>query len=307
MKKFHKEILVTESEWKNRLDSYLERKLKHLEAESLRDEPFEEFFKTGDLAKFIENCIAEGSDPARGWGFVFSCNPNRDYVLLKRNIKYFWDWLLEDLDAHLPKGSVLEREGEDRKTIYFGIHINDLGTVNSSVLDPVCAAKLFLWVYGEEFEPTRTFPMSFGQCGWTPIIEVNPVERFTDMISLIGTYLFYRTEIRYRQSLALVDYWLSIIPHLQDLRIFDTEPHEDSELDYPRRQWVVRAFFANLAGYDVYEEYDELPHNDPELERYIKNRLAETDMPDSYYRLLEYIVEHKEKSCDNLDDDDDDE
>jgi hypothetical protein len=304
MKKFHKEILVTESEWKNRLDSYLERKLKHLEAESLRDEPFEEFFKTGDLAKFIENCIAEGSDPARGWGFVFACNPNRDYVLLKRNIKYFWDWLLEDLDAHLPKGSVFEREGEDRKTIYFGIHINDLGTVNSSVLDPVCAAKLFLWVYGEEFEPTRTFPISFGQCGWTPIIEVNPVERFTNIISLLRNYLYEDDPtLEYRQCLALVDYWFSIIPHLKDLRIFDTVLHEDRDAGYPRRQRVVRAFLAYLAGYDVYGEHDELPHTDPELEEYIKNRLAETEMPVPYYRLLEYIEEHKENSL-GYDDDD---
>jgi hypothetical protein len=304
MKKFHKEILVTESEWQNRLDSYLESELKLLEAESLKDEPFEEFFKTGDLAKFIENCIAEGSDPERGWAFLFRCNPNRDCELLKRNIKYFWDWVFEDLDSRLPKSLV--NKGVDEIAYTFNRRIHFLGTVNSPVLDPACAAKLFLWVYGEEFEPTRTFPMSFGQCGWTPQIEVNPVVRFADMTALIDSYLFDGSDLEYRQSLALVDYWLSIIPHLQDLRIFDIEMHEDQDKDYPRRQWVVRAFFANLAGYDVYEEYDELPHNDPELERYIKNRLAETDMPDSYYRLLEYIEEHKEKSCDNLDDDDDD-
>jgi hypothetical protein len=306
MKKFSKKIVVTESEWKERLDSYSARELRELEVESLRDEPFEEFFKSGNLENFINNCIVEGSDPLRGWIYIFTCNPNRDFELLKNNIKLFWDWVLEDGGEHLSKIPV--DKGEDRKTSIFEIGIDTLGTVNSLVLDPVCAAKLFLWVYGEEFEPVRSFPVSFGRGKneWTPQIEVNAVERFADMAALFGSYLFDGdddVDITDRQSLALVDYWFSIIPHLNDLRIFDTEMHVDLKLEYPRRQSVVRAFFARLSGYDVYQEYDELPHNDPEMERYIKNRLAETEMPDSYCRLLEYIEEHKEKSCDNLDED----
>jgi hypothetical protein len=302
MKKFDKEIVVTEEEWQAKLAAYLVSELRELEAEGLEDKPFETFFKTGDMSKFIADCIAEGSNPDRGWMYVFQCNPNRDFELIKNNIKIYWDWLLEDDNEHFVNYTAMK--GKDGITGTFDLYINSLGTVNSPVLDPVCAAKLFLWVYGEEFEPLRNYPMSFGPSEWTPQIEVNSVVRFADMTALIDSYLFGGSDLVDRQSLALVDYWLSIIPHLQDLRIFDTEAHVDSELDYPRRQWVVRGFFANLAGYDVYEEYDELPHNDPELERYIKSRFAEIDMPDSYYRLLEYIEEHKEKSCDNLEDDD---
>jgi hypothetical protein len=298
VKKFEKAIVVTKAEWKATLDAYLERELSELAAEDMQDKPFEAFFKSGDMAKYIDDCIAEGSNPACGYGLIFRCNPNRDFELIKNNIKLLWDWIFIDVDKRLPKGPV--KEGKDRKASFFLDWIDTLGTVNSPILDPVCAAKLFLWVYGEEFEPIRTFPMSFGKSGWAPQIEVNPVVRFADMTSLISSYLFDGSDIEYRQSLALVDYWLSIIPHLTDLRVFDTKLHEDRVMEYPRRQRVVRAFFANLAGYDVYEEYDELPHNDPELEQYIKVRLAEIEMPDLYYRMLEYIDEHKEKSLDNL-------
>lgn len=302
MKKFEKAIVVTEAEWQATLDAYLERELRELAAEDMQDKPFEAFFKTGDMERFIEDCIAEGSNPERGWGFVFTCNPNRDFELLKRNIKIYWDQVLESVDTYFKNYPLIE--GMDRRTSVFVDTLGYLGTVNSPILDPVCAAKLFLWVYGEEFEPLRTFPMSFGKNGWAPQIDVDPDVRFIEMTSLIDAYLFDRPAIKYRQSLALVDYWFSIIPHLTDLRIFDTEMHVDNELDYPRIQWVVRAFFAHLANYDVDEEYDELPHNDPELEQYIKSRLSQTNMPDPYYRLLAYIEEHREHCCDNLFDDD---
>jgi hypothetical protein len=296
MQKFDKQIVVSKTEWNERLDTYLERELGFLRAESLTDESFEKFFKTGDLAKFIEDCLTEGSNPARGWEFVFACNPNRDYELLISNLKHFWDWLLDDPDTYLPEGSVREEEGKDRKTSLFNLYIRSLGTVNSPVLDPECAAKLFLWVYGEEFEPRRSFPISLGKSEWNPQIEVDPVVMFTNLMALIDRYLFDGSSIEYKQSLALIDYWFSIIPHLEDHRIFDTVAHKDSDKDYPRRQQIVYAFFAHLSGYDVDEEYDTLPHLDPGLEQYIKDRFSEIEMPESYYRMLEFIDKHKEDS-----------
>jgi hypothetical protein len=85
VKKFEKAIVVTEAEWKATLDAYLERELSELAAEDMQDKPFEAFFKTGNMERFIGDCIAEGSNPERGWGFVFTCNPNRDFELLKQN------------------------------------------------------------------------------------------------------------------------------------------------------------------------------------------------------------------------------
>jgi len=144
--------------------------------------------------------------------------------------------------------------------------------------------------------------MPLGRIEWKPVIKAEPDDMFLKIMELIGSYLFEEEKkIKYRQAILLIDYWFSTITLLQDLRVFDTFLHEGEVdgkgVEFYKKQWSVRCFLANLLGYNVWsEEVEVLPHNDPKLELYIKDKLVTMEMPTEYYRLVEFIHEHKEYS-----------
>lgn len=300
MKSFKKDIVVTEQEWNRFQAEFWQQELDAWAQEGYHDPKREQFYVSGNLKVFLEASLAEGR--AASWGWVLTCNPSRDFDHLLENIQHFWDWVLADSENRLPNRS----DGRTKADIqsYFEAPIIRLGGRGSSVLDPLCSARLFLMAYGEIFESERIFPMSFGQGKWQPVVKAEPQKQFFTIMSSLEHYLFDPAfDILERQCLMLLDYWFSTIPLLSDTRIFDTVLHHDIKLADRRRlshkQMNVRSLLAGLSGYAVWQERgSKLIHKDPELEEYVRERLAAIEMVPEYYRLLDFIRKHKDNSLD---------
>lgn len=308
MKKFKRDIVVTEQEWqqclKERADSIRGRNKEVLVAEGIESPEYDlDFLSTGDIKKYFDEVTADGRCPS--FGQVLACNPSRDFERLLHNIQYYWDWVLVDPENRLP----WQPGGRTKvdKQSYFSAAMSRLGGNVSYVLDPVSSVKLFLMAFGERFESKRTFPLAFGPDRWKPIVKADPEQKFLGILVALESYLFGTSfEIANRQCLMLLEYWFSTIPHLPDLRIFDLKLHVDIRSPDGSRlspkQKTVRNFLAGLHGYVAYKEQSStLVHNDPELEEYVRERLVAMNMPPEYHRLVGFVNEHKENCLDPFD------
>lgn len=308
MKEFKRDIVVTEQEWQKCLKDEADRIRRYNNetwvAEGLNPPEHElHFLSTGDIKQYLEEAVASGDGAS--FGEVLACNPSRNFENLLHNIQYYWDWVLADPLGRLP----FEIGGRTKvdKQDYFYNAMSRLGGNASFVLDPLCSAKLFLLTFGERFESERTFPLVFGPDRWQPVLKPDPEQKFLGIMIALESYLFGTDfKIANRQCLILLDYWFSTIPFLSDLRIFDLPLHVDirfpDRTKLSQKQKAVRNLLAGLNGYVAYEERgNTLAHNDPELEEYVRERLAAMNMPPEYHRLVEFVNEHKENCLDPFD------
>ena len=305
MNTIEKTIIVTEQEWQERRKAVWQRELESwarsraLDPDYDGDPALEDFFWTGNIERFIHAKVKQSDTPGRFWGWVLKAEPTRNYEALVRNIKNFWEWVLEDPSERLPNNSKLEKMPALE---LFEKPIQRLGGVNTPILDPVCSVRLFKECYGETFQAETVFPYPLGKEGWQPVLRSEPEDRFLKLSSSLNGYLFFQERgIHYRQCLAVLNHLFSTIPLLPDRRIFHTYLYEDEgEEGYEKglvgKQYAIRGFLANLYDYNVYHEdgLEAVPHNDPELEALIKEKFNAL-MPDEYHGLIEFIHRHKEE------------
>ena len=296
MVKYSKSVVVTDEEWDLCVKTDWQKNLDMWEEEEFEgDKEYEHFFHSGNFEKYIDECISVGRKPVVGLSYIFYCNPNRDFELFINNFIAYWNWVLAIPEDRLPTSNGVDVL--DKVDVLEGM-IKIVGGVHTPFLDPVCSVKLFKMIYGEIYQKENIFPFSLGPDNWQPTITVDPYFMFSRMLSSIQYYLFEpNCAIGHRQCIELIGYWFSVVPLVQDERLYDTVFYDDSDGDFERRQRQVRCFLANLHNYNVWEcEMLVLPHNDPEMEDYIKYKLSTLDMPKNYYKLLDFIHKHKEES-----------
>ena len=286
----NKRLTVTESDWKQYLSDRWEAKVKRLNEEDLTVEQAEEnFFWSGDVNAYIDEATRDG-EPVF-WQWVINYNPTRDFELLKTNIQTYWEWVLAAPQERLPRSIKV-----DDIESYFAQSFQWLATSSSPIKDPLNAARMFELVYGTEFKSENVYPVAFGENNWQPVIYRNGTEMFVNLLSMLRSYLFEQEEDMYcRQATAHVDYWFSTIPHIDDLRIFDTKLHKKERIGDNIRllalQKSVRRFIAAFEGIDVWDE-GEVYISDPELFAEIKQKMSEAQWPAEYHRLVEFVKQH---------------
>jgi len=287
-----KALILSDEQWQELLKQKWERVSANCEDEE--DLILEKFYWSGDLGTYIEQCVDEKRLPL--WGDVVQCNPNRSMAVAQSNIQQFWAWVLEDPQNRMPDTPSMDI-GD-----YFNEPVLRLGQQNSYVLDPNLNADLFKWIFGYEYRKETIFPLTLGAAKWQPTINVDAETKFMQLSILLNNYLFSGegkpTPAEHLATL-MVDYWLSIIPQLDNLRCFDIDVNDDMSADgeicIAEWQGYLRGLFAGLNGYDVlFEERDELIVHDQVLHDYINEQIAVMDMPEQYNRFMKLIHKHKE-------------
>ena len=149
------------------------------------------------------------------------------------------------------------------------------------------------------------FPCSLGKDDWQPESSVSLSDKAIDVLSKLSRYLFGDDKSYYFSHIVVA------LPYVKYLREVDPEYFNRTLLeDIPSAivlppeprvvsrsgQERIRAILGNLQGYkNCFNEYEgPLRHNDPEVEQQVRDILEELDMPEEYYKLLEFIHENKE-------------
>jgi hypothetical protein len=270
---------------------------------------YKKFYMTGNVHQLIEDALAENLLPGMYYRDIFSSNPSRKMSTIKENLSIFWSWILEDPAERMPNkiggGAIPLKETLEsafRKTI------DALGLPHSNFDDPVIEAEMFTEVFGKTFEANRTVVFQLGDTRLELAIEVDPNDMFFRLLNKLNNYLF---DDEYRMKsysiLEVIDYWFSLFPHITEHRIFDTflyEYEDEDEVmflgcDLYRAQWAIRTFFGQMLGYNIYyEEQEELLHNDVDFEQYVREKLAQIDMPENFHKLILFIHKHKHECLD---------
>jgi hypothetical protein len=287
----NKRLVVAEDDWQKYLTDYWQAEVKSYQEEDLTVAQAEEhFYWSGDVNTYIEEATRDATPVS--WHFVASYNPTRDFELLRANIKTYWEWVLVAPEDRLPRSvKVADIDA------YFIQPLHWLGTLSSPIRDPLNAAKMFELVYGTEFKPENAYPEAFGKDNWQPIIRCNATEMFIRLMGGIDSYLFNsESNMLDKQLTAHVDYWLSTIPYIDDLRIFDTKLYKKERigLDNERLfslQKSVRRFIASFEGIDVWDEGG-VHISDAEFYAEVKDKMSKAQWPDEYHRLVEFIKQH---------------
>lgn len=287
----NKRLVVSEDDWQQFLADYWQAEVKSYQEEDLTVEQAKEnFFWSGDVNTYIEEATRDGIPVF--WQLVIANNPSRDFELLKSNIKTYWEWVLVAPEERLPRSVEV-----DEIDTYFANSFQNLGKLSSPIKDPLNAAKMFELVYGAEFKPENVYPEAFGKDNWQPVICFSAMSMFVNLLRLLKGYLFDpESKMLHKQATAHIDYWLSTIPHIDDLRIFDTKLHKKVRIEFDNErlfalQKNVRGFIASLEGIDEWGE-GEVYISDPELFAEVKQKMSKAQWPDEYHRLVEFVKQH---------------
>ena len=147
-----------------------------------------------------------------------------------------------------------------------------------------------------------TFPFSLGEDDWTPKSKVIEQDLAVRVLRRVCRYLFEieSESIQYAHTKLALPFVAKNINKI-DAKYFDTvlltRPYKTY---YGKKinsagQELMRSYIANLQGHKTdFEDYDgPLIHNDIEVEAELKNIFDSAEMPKEYYKLLEFIDEHK--------------
>jgi len=254
---------------------------------------FKTYNITGDVEAYIQSGVSlRGSD-------VLYRSPLLNLDDLLPQLKCYWDWVAEDPENHC-------HEYEKSKSIdeRFTSIFQEL--VRGGERFPVGLLEdLFFWVYGKTYEPERQFPMTFGPNQWRPKLDFDIDFMCSSLQSGIRRYLMgYNLHSRDKAIAtfykSVIDYFLSIYPYMStDIYSLELYPQNYSEngvsINKSGYQIATRWFIAGLHNIlTLYEDDDgitELVIHDQETMDYLKAGLAKLNMPDEYYRLVDFVKE----------------
>lgn len=163
----------------------------------------------------------------------------------------------------------------------------------------------FLWIYGDSYQPGRTFPTPLGQDNWQP--ELSGYETVCARIMQgIRDYLFKPDlppeeelgAFRYQKA-EYSRYLMSLLPHM-DVDFFSRKRFERSYVNKrgisiePWIQNSIRSLFIGLLGYNVpfIPKRDQPYCRDPEMAEFLKTQIFELDLPDYFDSFIEFIHKH---------------
>jgi len=259
--------------------------------------PYRDYFFTGDICAAIEN------GAYTDFGTMLFWSPANNLDDLKNIFIYYWKWFFSD---------------DDNIKIYQGYKFEGPDEYLNSVLlqiagwnyyqPPKLMAELFFWVFGEQYNESRLFPIPLGENKWQPKIEVKSHVLAIFILRGVRGYLFsYDKETIFQKYQFLVGYLLSVFQFIEP-RVYFLGRMKDNEVDVLLNhtdQKIMRWFVANLEGISTKREVrnnnGEIPHNDIETEEILRKGLSKLDLPEGYHQLVDFVREHDEECLSHFD------
>lgn len=239
---------------------------------------------------------------------VFFIGDEASLDALKHRLRVFTEWVMQDPEFRGTPAIDFKNEislAERFSRIFYSLFHDFSAFFTNEIWQEV-----FLWIYGEKFDPNRQFPMTFGAEQWRP--ELWPQDNtafyldnhYFNILSNVDRYFFISSEDEYdyyARYQPLVRYLLPLLPKLNKAcyrieRFKNFEKDQNGNVvNYNGWQAMIRRFIAHMHGiYDSYELEDNglpIPPRDPELLAYFKQEFAKLDMPTEYYSLEKFVLE----------------
>jgi hypothetical protein len=321
-RKFESRYKISNEIWQEHVKNKVNRRKKEIadhlvstgeDAELINGYDCQFSFKlTGDIQTYFDTVIANGHNPH--WNAVAHSYPRKDFDQYLENVKYFWNWFLEDSENRYPSG---QSHPEPKLETYFWKSSFYGSLPLLSVREPEANLRLFSMIYGETFTPEIEFPIPLGKDDWIPKTTITAESKFYPMFQAINNYLFKPNPSL--EELAIVgalDYWISTIEVLLESNWFDEKGFYELFLDadcyfdgeMPRKErpqfracCMFRQFWSNMYGYHVEDREDEvlresMINNDPAVAEYLLQRLTALNWSPEHYKFLDFIHRHKEKA-----------
>jgi len=232
----------------------------------------------------------------------------------------FTEWVMEDREFRgmnrLDYNRDLKKETFEKRFSY--ILLTLIGGKGDFLPDDVWQ-QVFLWLYGDTYDPSRQFPITFGEEQWCPELFSAGSLGIRDnflfrVLSGSAKYLFRDDGDEYdyfKRGKPLVNYLPSVLPHLNKAcyvlkrykrRNFD---EHGNPVSYSSWQAIMRGFIAKMNGVRPSWELEELEDEnepvfkrDPEMFEWLKIEMNKLDLPEEYYQLEEFVLKHGENYLD---------
>jgi len=259
---------------------------------------YKQWYLEGDLTPLIQTCKQLNSQQELGLRSVLKLCPITDLDVYLQFIEDYSIWLSENEISYW-ESSMKDRDVKFIKS-FFALYKNDH-------LDST--QEIYLYMINTlipDEEGVVTFPFPLGADQWQPRQEMALCDYSSDLLTKLRRYLFGSVESalgygHLKDSVPQIKYIVQLDSAHFDTKLLDDKPKRPPKPPKPRKvsnagQTLIRAEIGNILGYK--NDFDKgkyegpLRHNDPEVEKQLKDLIDSLDMPEEYYRLVDFIKAH---------------
>lgn len=267
---------------------------------------YKEYFFTGDLDKYIKGELQYlkriGLDENMriiDFSKAILYTPANTLNQLENLIQHVAQWYEVNNDS-------LEAGFLNIKKNLFIESFSHFSSIPEHGFCPNLAHEAFFWVYGDTYSAKRTFPIPLGETKWQPILGSHDV-LFGLLVQSFYEYFFKKNfkdlsiekrRMKYQDDRYL-DFLLTLLQCIDveffDLKLFDRDHITSSGVEMGVQQYMLRALFMGLYGYNVplFSGTDEFYCRDQELCGRLKEKVRLLDMPDEFFTFINFIKEYK--------------
>ncbi len=266
----------------------------------------EKYYFDGDVDSYIEGNIkaskreggsVEGLDcPHIPEGIIYSPAETKEQLI--EAIQSLVGWF------QLNREKVLPRVCSGEMASFLNTLPRFVGTPEVG-FSPQLADEMFFWIYGEEYDSNRVFPIPLGPDNWQPKL-INYSNIFFLIVRRYVWCLFdeniaadklevqnFIFESKYQR------YLLSMLPYV-DVEFFSKELFDDRYISKKGDliggyQLVIRRFFMSLLGYKRPRD-KKIFCRDFEKAEDLKRKILNLNMPPEFEDFVDFINEQKENA-----------
>lgn len=211
---------------------------------------FRDYFKTGNIEKFIENG-GSAIDP----NSIFFVGANPTLENLKHRLQLFWDDLIIRPDKY--KSSIHISKELPIESLFQKWANNCVSSFYNFFIPTELYAEVFIWIYGEEYEEEKLFPLSFGPNNWAPTVNCNSDWLATTLLAKASDY-FFDVYDEYHEDpervVSLLGYLCTTLPftskeiYYKDLFELRHQNLNGEYSGFSSKQSAIRIFIARANG-----------------------------------------------------------
>ena len=263
------------------------------------EKPLRDYYFNGDIDDLLERYHY------KGFSTVLFNSPANNLADFQNIFIYYWNWVFEDLETRSFWKNAIPLRNDVTMEEYLVYVCLEIG--NWTAYQPAKPlAELFLWVFGDVYEPKRQFPISLGIEKWQPRLEFDPNILAIYLTRGLRSYLFSFKKGRcsYQKYKYLDKYFFSIFKYWDSdyyAKIFfekNYKSDKNHKIDEDN-QYILRWFIAGMEGVvtkrEIKKNNREIPHNDIELENKIREGLKKLDLPQEYHDMVSFVHQYGER------------
>lgn len=257
---------------------------------------YEKYFLNGDIQEFIQE-----SERVSFQDIIFF-SPVQSFESMLKVISVTINWLIQNPDKI---GSSKNGKLTIEEYLNF-IFRYTLSPPYGNYFPDKLFSDMFIWLYGKEYEAVRNIQLSQDDKPFIFKFEIDVEHTCLNLLSGIHDYIW---GIDNKESNAsykfLIDYFLSIYPRLNPI-CYSTElpPRSSFDIDskitrghYTHSRWLIASLNGVVTEFDL-DDDDELLEslviNDEEAFAKLKDGMAMIKMPNEFYHLEKFVLEHGE-------------